>query len=112
MRVCNNNSYKYSNCSKCRKCIITMLYFTLLGHFDKLKDTFLLPDKDGLDYLLLNYHIDKQENSNLSTLYYNKIYEGFLKLYISNNCNPLTNIIENYTGDFENEDYILTTRTK
>lgn len=106
IRVCNEwPDKKCANCSKCRKCMITMLYFYILGYYEKLKNTFLITDDSIIEENLLTIH--KGTDKGLSTIYFDKIYETFLNLYLENNRKPLNNIINNYNSDFINEDYHL-----
>jgi hypothetical protein len=103
IRVCNDpTTTKCANCSKCRKCITTIMYFYILGYYDILKDSFLLPSKEKIKNHLVPY-----EESKLSSVYFNKIFEEYVKLYNANQCNSLNNIIENYSGDFINDNYFL-----
>ena len=107
--VCNtyilNNTTNIVNCSKCRKCIITLLYFHMLGYIHLLNDTFVLPTEEELKHLMNTIHIGT--NKALGTIYYDKIYEEYLKLYKNNNEEPLCEIIDNYCGKFVGEDYHL-----
>jgi len=103
IRVCNDPATtKYANCSKCRKCITTIMYFYMLGYYDVLKNSFLLPRKEKIK----NYLVPREETK-LSSIYFNKIFEEYVKLYNANQCNSLNNIIENYSGDFINDNYFL-----
>lgn len=106
MRVCNEwTDAKCDNCSKCNKCVRTMLYFYMLGYYDKITNTFLILDETIMKDKLITLH--KVSNPGLASVYYNKIYEEFLNLYMQNNMQPLNCIINDYVGDFVNEDYHL-----
>lgn len=107
IRVCNERfrDFPYKNCSKCNKCLVTILYSYMLGYYDELKDVFLLQDKDYIENLLEIYHTNP--NKSLSTKYFHKIYEQFYNLYIKNNKKPLKYIIDDFYGEFIDEDYIL-----
>jgi len=106
IRVCNNMpTKKCNNCSKCGKCMKTILYFYMLGYYNTLNNTFLLPRISIIKKYLIKIH--KYPHAVLSDIYFNKVYEGWLKLYLQNTMKPLTNIINDYTGDFINEDYHL-----
>lgn len=108
IRVCNDNliNKKYLNCSKCRKCVVTMFYFYMLGYYKELKDTFLLPSEDEMKIQLNN--INKTDgNIGLSSKYFNKIYNEYLKVYNKNNNKSIKNIIKNCSGDFINEEFNL-----
>jgi hypothetical protein len=110
MRVCNEwTDAKCDNCSKCSKCIRTMLYFYMLGYYDKITNAFLILDETIMKDKLITIH--KVNNPRLSTVYFNKIYEEWLNLYMRNNMQSLNGIINDYVGDFTNEDYHLSPST-
>lgn len=111
MRVCNENNFiynsiQYLNCSKCRKCYLTILYFYMLGYYDELKHIFLLPDKNEINIHL--YSISNDKNKLLSSIYHDKIYDEYFKMYKNNNFNSIKDIVDNYTGEFIYENYVLT----
>lgn len=105
IRVCNLAPRKKSaNCSKCRKCMVTILYFYMLGYYDKLNNTFSVPNKHIIDKNV--FTLLRGSNTSLSSIYFNKVYKAWLKLYLINN-KSLNRVINNYTGNFINEDYYL-----
>jgi hypothetical protein len=78
----------------------------MLGYYKELKDTFLLPSEDEIKIQLNN--INKTEgNIGLSSKYFNKIYNEYLKVYNKNNNESIKNIIKKYSGDFINEEFYL-----
>jgi hypothetical protein len=77
----------------------------MLGYYDILKETFILPEQKIIEENLQIFH--KNVEKPLSTIYFDKIYEQILNLYNNNNMKSLNNIIDNYNGDFINEDYIF-----
>ena len=108
IRVCNEfPTNEYSNCGKCGKCLVTMLYMFMLGNYNELSKIFPLKDDTIIKENLFSFHKVKTEY--LSSIYYARIYEEILKIYIKNNKQPLQNIINKYNGKFIDDQYYLYT---
>ena len=103
LRVCNEwSDNKYKNCSKCQKCIKTVLYFYMLGKFDIIKPYFDINYEQIILYLNL---INEKRELSLSGNYFQQILQSYYQLFMENSF--LFPIIDLYDGDFINENYIL-----
>ncbi len=101
LRYCNEflkkNNGIIINCMNCGKCLRTLLYFYMLGYYDKLVN---LPEINGdfLTYYLNTYY--NNPNTLLAYTYYEKIFTKVLEIYKNGDIDN----IYNYKFSFNDND--------